>query len=402
MYRACFFLGVALTLAAATAVERRPEPLRQRELTFELGPKPPTPELAARSDPGFALARRFTTVRQLSQILSAVLATAVLAWLGLSGAGRRVAGWARGRGFAELAVTASAVGCVVGLCFLAGEIARYVAARQAGADPALWASLVRALGVGVGAGALSLASFGARAAWARSWWFVVTAAVIAATALWYAFAGRYPHLSEPAGGHLAERARYLTTQYEMPAYSVAVYDRGPARRLIAAHVVPQSRRIVVTGGATALDRYETEVLLVGAVAEAAPAGWSLTAAGALIAFMASLLFAESAAAVVARRRGAKAVPAASLPVMAAAFAVFWLAVSPLFLAWNRAHVRAADEDAIRRTRKPIAATTLYFHEAAANFVADRPHAILHVLADASPSPAERAAAARRLRDELAK
>jgi hypothetical protein len=79
----------------------------------------------------------------------------------------------------------------------------------------------------------------------------------------------------------------------------------------------------------------------------------------------------------------------------------WSAALVLCNVWNRHLWLEADEEVVRLTRKPIAAVTLYYEEARANLAAAEPNPVLHFLVDAKPSPAERAARARRLRRELA-
>jgi hypothetical protein len=125
-------------------------------------------------------------------------------------------------------------------------------------------------------------------------------------------------------------------------------------------------------------------------------------AASLVALMAILLVAEYAAGHLARIRKTRRGAPADLPAFAAVFAAACLLCLVFFNAWHRHLARNVDEQVITLTRKPLAAVTLYYREAAANLVAAEPDPVLHFLTDAYPSPAERAAEARRLRRELAR
>ncbi len=250
---------------------------------------------------------------------------------------------------------------------------------------------------------MAFAVAAARAQWPRTWWIVITLTGVAAGAF-RAFLAPLPPAGKaptPPGDFLLERAEYLYSQYQIPPYEVAVERRAPADRIVAA-ASPARRALVVSAGAESLGRYEAEVFLATAIARAEAKQNSLMVAAALVVLMASLLVADWLSGAVARRGDAAARAPADLPLFFALFVAIWLASLASFNYWSRHLGLRADEEAITLTRKPIAAVTLYYKEARANLVAAEPNPVLHFLVDAAPSPAERAAQARRLREELAR
>jgi hypothetical protein len=393
-----------LSLAAFAYSQGEPataEPTRARGLAFELGPELPRPEEEARADPRFAAAYRYTTARQLLAVASAAAVVACLLALYFSGAGARVARLGRGRPLATALWEAAAAAVVVAVVLGAAATLRLAFLRAAGGEASLGAALGRTLCCGVGAGAFFFAVGATRRPWPRTWWIAVTAAAVVAALAW-AFLGPFPRAAEPAsptGGILEERLRYLTGRFELPAYNIAVERRAAPGTIAATASLPR-RTLVVTPGAEALDRYEAEVFLAAALRRGEAVQKSLLGPAALLVVMALLPTGEALAQMVARRRRARAASADVL--LFAAF--FWAGLAlalPFFNAWNRHLLLRADEEAVRLTRKPITAVTLYYKQAAANLVAAEPNAVLHFLADAAPSAAERAAQARRLRRELA-
>jgi hypothetical protein len=217
--------------------------------------------------------------------------------------------------------------------------------------------------------------------------------------------------ARPAAGVLAERAAYLADENQTPAYRVCVLRAG-GRADLASWTSASRRLVVVTPAAQGLSRYEAEVMLATAIARGGGYRRAPLWPAALVALLLSLLAAEkaerAASAWLARRRPEEPPPPDAPPAAArawlwtAAFTAAWLLLTPLFFAWNRHFLLAVDADVIRRTRKPLVAVAWYYREAAANSVAAEPNRVLHFLCDAEPSPAERAAQARRLRVELAR
>jgi hypothetical protein len=397
--------ALALSLAAVSALgeEAAPVPFGQRGLIYELGPKLPEPEKEALTDPRFAAAGRYTTARQISAVAAALLIIAALAALYFSGVGRRLARLGRGRTFATTLIMAGVVGAAVAVPLLLAAAVRAGFLRAAGGEPSAAVILITPLCYGLAAGAFALAVGAARAIWPRTWWIAATFAVVVAAVFW-AFLLPLPPTAEPSsptGGFLLERVQYLSAQYQMPPYKVAVERRPPADEIIASASSPARRVVVVSAGAESLGRYEAEVFLAAAVTRAEATRNSLIGAAALIFFMGSLIAADAAAVALARRRGADAAAPAGLLPFAAFLVALWSAALVLCNVWNRHLWLEADEEVVRLTRKPIAAVTLYYEEARANLAAAEPNPVLHFLVDAKPSPAERAARARRLRRELA-
>ncbi|MEE9458060.1 MAG: hypothetical protein V3W11_13020 [bacterium] len=397
--------ALALSLAAVSALgeEAAPVPFGQRGLIYELGPKLPEPEKEALTDPRFAAAGRYTTARQISAVAAALLIIAALAALYFSGAGRRLARLGRGRTFATTLIMAGVVGAAVAVPLLLAAAVRAGFLRAAGGEPSAAVILIAPLCYGVAAGAFALAVGAARAIWPRTWWIAATFAVVVAAVFW-AFLLPLPPITEPSsptGGFLLERVQYLSAQYQMPPYKVAVERRPPADEIIASASSPARRVVVLSAGAESLGRYEAEVFLAAAVTRAEATRNSLVGAAALIFFMGSLIAADAVAVALARRRGADAAAPAGLLPFAAFLVALWSAALVLCNVWNRHLWLEADEEVVRLTRKPIAAVTLYYEEARANLAAAEPNPVLHFLVDAKPSPAERAARARRLRRELA-
>jgi len=392
------YLGGAAAFAAETET---PPPLPERGLVSELRPELPHPEEEARSDPRFAAAARYSTARQLSTVAAAFLIVASLLALHY-GLGARLDRLGRGRPLLQTAIPSAVVGGVVAVWLLAAAGVRVSFASRAGVAPAA-ATFAGPVALALLAAGLTFAVGTSRARWPRTWWIAITsAAVVAAVAAFLFFPlppAREP--SSPTAGFLSERVQYLSNQYRLPPYNIAVDDRpGAAGRLVAtAH--PTRRTLIVTAGAEELGRYEAEVFLAAAILRAEARRTSAVGALALIAFMASLIAAEPLARLAARRPGAEAKAPPPLLVYAAVLGALWSAAAVPFGAWNRELWLRADAEAIALTRKPIAAVTLYYREAAANLRAAEPHPVLHFLADAAPSPAERAALARRLRLELA-
>ena len=402
-------IGAALALslgavAASSAQEAETVPMAQRGLVYELGPKPLQPEKEARTDPRFAAAARYTTARQITTAAAALLILLSLLALDFRGGGARLSRFGRGRPFATTLIMAAAVGAAVAAPLLLIYAVRAAFLREAGGEAAAAVVLIKPLCCGIAAAAFILTVGAARAIWPRTWWLAATLAVVAAGA-YGAFLLPLPPVFTPAsptGGLLLERARYLSAQYQMPPYEVAVERRPPADELVAAASSPARRVVVVSAGAESLGRYEAEVFLAAAIARAEATRNSLLAAVALVLFMATLIAADAFAGALARRRSADAAAPASLLPFATFLVASWSVALVLFNVWSRHLWLGADEEVIKLTRKPIAAVNVYYEEARANLVAAEPNAALHFLVDAAPSPAERAAQARRLRRELAR
>ena len=397
--------ALALSLAAVSAfgAEAAPAAPGQRDLIYELGPKLPEPEKEAQTDPRFAAAGRYTTARQISTLAAALLIIGALAALYFSGAGGRLARLGRSRPFATTLIMAGVVGAAVAVPLLLGAAVRGAFLRAAGGEPSAAVILIKPLCYGVAAAAFALAVGTARAIWPRTWWIAATFAVVVAAVFW-AFLLPLPPAAEPSsptGGFLLERAQYLSAQYQTPPYKIAVERRPPADKLVAASSSPARRVVVVSAGAESLGRYEAEVFLAAAIARAEATRKSLLGAAALVFLMASLIAADAFAGALARRRGADVAAPAGLLPFAAVLVALWTAALVLCNIWSRHLWLEIDEEVVSLTRKPIAAVTLYYEEARANLVAAEPNAVLHFLVDAKPSPAERAAQARRLRRELA-
>ena len=398
-------VALALSLAAVSAfgAEAAPAAPGQRDLIYELGPKLPEPEKEARTDPRFAAAARYTTARQISAVAAALLIIGALAALYFSGAGGRLARLGRGRPFVTTLIMAGVVGAAVGVPLLLAAVVRGAFLRAAGGELSAAVVVVKPLCYGVAAAAFALAVGATRAIWPRTWWMAATFACVVGAVFW-AFLLPLPPAAEPSSptaGFLLERAQYLSAQYQMPTYKIAVERRPPADELVAAASSPARRVVVVSAGAESLGRYEAEVFLAAAVTRAGATRNSLIGAATLIFLMASLIAADAVAVALARRRGADADAPAGLLPFAALLVALWSAAFVLSNVWNRHLWLKTDEEVVRLTRKPIAAVTLYYEEARANLVAAEPNAVLHFLVDAKPSPAERAARARRLRRELA-
>jgi hypothetical protein len=392
------YLGGA---AAAAAETEAPPPLPERGLISELGPELPHPEEEARSDPHFAAAARYTTARQLTTVAAALLIVASLLALHY-GVGARLEGLGRGRPLLRLAITSAVVGGVVAVWLFAAAGVRVAFASRAGAAPAA-ATFAGPVALALLAAAFTFAVGASLARWPRTWWIAITFAAVVGAVAAILFLPLPParEPTSPTAGFLLERVQYLSAQYRLPPYRIALDDRpGAAGRLVAtAH--PTRRTLVVTAGAQELGRYEAEVFLAAAILRAETRRPSVAGALALITFMASLIAAETLARLLTRRDGGEAKVPPPLLVYAAVLCAIWSAAAVPFAAWNRRLWLRADEEAITLTRKPIAAVTLYYREAAANLRAAEPYPVLHFLADAAPSPAERAAQARRLRLELA-
>ncbi|MGD8717223.1 MAG: hypothetical protein PVH29_00245 [Candidatus Zixiibacteriota bacterium] len=390
---------------AAWAAEEKARPLAHRDLVLDLGPKLPEPEKEALSDPRFAAASRYTTARQISSIAAGIFIVAGLLAFYFVGGPAWVERKTKGRPFAATLLTAGAVGSIPTAVFLAAAVVRAVYLKGAGVPISAVAVVAPPVCYGLGAAAFTFAVGSARTYWPRSWWIAITAAAVAAAVGGLLFLPFPPadRPASPTGGFLAERAQYLSSQYEFTPYEIAVERRGPGAGTITAVALPARRKVVATEGAESLNRYEAEVLLATAIRRAEARQKSLLGAAALVAFMAALLLAEYAAGRLAllkeSRRGA---PADDLSAFAAVFVAVCLLGLVLFNAWHRHLARQVDEEVVTLTRKPLAAVTLYYREAAANLAAAEPNPILHFLADAYPSPAERAAEARRLRRELAR
>lgn len=397
---AALFLALA---AAARGEGAETVPMRQRGLVYELGPELPQPEKEARTDPRFAAASRYTTARQITAVVVALLIVICLAALHFS-YGARLAKLGRGRLVRTSLLMAGAVAGIVLLLLLLASAVKGAFLRAAGGEWPPAASLIKPLCYGVAAGTLAFAVAVARAQWPRTWWIVITLTCVAAGAF-RAFLAPLPPAGEapsPPGGFLLERVQYLSSQYQIPPYEIAVERRAPADRVIAAVASPARRALVISAGAESLERYEAEVFLATAIARAEGKQNSLMGAAALVVFMASLLAADWFSGAVVRRRDAAAGAPADLPLFFAVLVAIWLVTLASFNYWGRHLGLRVDEEVITLTRKPIAAVTLYYKEARAKLVAAEPNPVLHFLVDAAPSPAERAAQARRLRKELAR
>jgi hypothetical protein len=397
---------LALSLAAVSAfgAEAAPAAPGQRDLIYELGPKLPQPEKEARTDPRFVAAGRYTTARQISAVAAALLIIGALAALYFSGAGARLAGFGRGRPFAATLIMAGFIGGAVAVPLLLAAAVRGAFLRGAGVEPSAAVTLMKPLCCGVAAGAFALAVGTARVLWPRTWWIAATFACVVAGVFWASLLPLPPAAepSSPTGGFLLERAQYLSAQYQTPPYKIAVERHAPADEIIAAASSPARRVVVVSAGTESLGRYEAEVFLAAAIARAEARRNSLVGAAALVFLMASLLAADALGRALTRRREGDAAPApAGLLPFAALLVALWTAALVVSNVWSRHLWLETDEEVVRLTRKPIAAVTLYYEEARANLVAAEPNAVLHFLVDAKPSPAERAAQARRLRRELA-
>jgi len=405
MARAIIIGAAALLFALAAAARgegAETVPMRQRGLVYELGPELPHPEKEARADPRFAAASRYTTARQITAVAVALLIVVGLAALHFS-YGARLAKLGRGRLVRTSLLMAGAVAGIVFLLLLIASAVKGAFLRGAGGEWPLAASLIKPLCYGVAAGALAFAVAATRARWPRTWWIVVTLTCVAAGAF-RAFLAPLPQAGKapsPPGGFILERAEYLSSQYQIPPYEIAVERQAPPARIIAAVASPARRAIVISAGAESLGRYEAEVFLATAIARAEAKQNSLMVAVALVIFMASLLAADWLSGAVVRRRDAAARAPASLALFFAVLVAIWLVTLASFNYWSRHLGLRVDEEVITLTRKPIAAVTLYYEEARANLVAAEPNPVLHFLVDAAPSPAERAAQARRLREELA-
>jgi hypothetical protein len=300
-------------------------------------------------------------------------------------------------------ITAGVVGAVVGIPLLLAAVVRYTSLRAAGGELSAAVVVVKPLCYGVAAAAFALVVGAGRTLWPRTWWMAAALACVGGGVFW-TFLTPFPPATEPSsptGGFLLERAQYLSAQYQIPSYKIAVERRPPANELIAAVSSPARRVVVVSAGAESLGRYEAELFLAAAITRAEARRDSIIGVGALVFLMGSLLAADAIGRVLTRRRWGDAdAPAGILP-FAAAFAALWSAAFVMSNVWNRHLGLKTDEEVIRLTRKPIAAVTLSYAEARANLVAAEPDPTLHFLVDAKPSPAERAALARRLRRELA-
>jgi hypothetical protein len=406
MARATIIIGAAALVLATAAAARgegaEPVPMRQRGLVYELGPELPQPEKEARADPRFLAASRYTTARQITAVAVSLLIVVCLAAFHFS-YGARLAKLGRGRLIPTSLLAAGAVAGIVFILLLIASTVKGAFLRGAGAEWPLGASLIKPLCYGLGAGALAFAVAATRARWPRTWWIVVTFTCVAAGAFRAFFAPLPPagKASSPPGGVILERAEYLSSQYQMPPYEIAVERRAPADRIVAAVASPARRALVISAGAESLSRYEAEVFLATAIARAEAKQNSLMVAAALVVLMASLLAADWISGAVVRRRDAAPGAPAELPLFFAVFVAIWLVTLASFNYRSRQLGLRVDEEVITLTRKPIAAVTLYYKEARANLVAAEPNAVLHFLVDAAPSAAERAAQARRLRDELA-
>jgi Zn-dependent protease with chaperone function len=399
-------IGAALALCSVTAAwaqAAETAAMGQRGLTYELGPKLPHPEKEAHADPRFAAAARYTIARQVSAVAAALLIIAALAALYFSGAGARLARAGGDRPVAATLAVSGAVGAAVAVPFLLAYVARAVFLSGAGGELLVGAVVIKPLCYGLAAGALAFAVGATRPLWPRTWWIAATFACVAAAVCW-AYLRPLPPAEEPsspAGGFLLERAQYLSAQYQIPPVKISVDKRPPADELVAAAVPPGRGTVVVSAGAESLSRYEAEVFLAGAVTRGEAERKSFLGPAALVFFMASLIVADALARALARRRGADDAEPAGLLPFAAVLVALWSAALVAYNGWSRGLRLAADEEVVRLTRKPIAAVTLYYEEARANLDAAEPNPVLHFLADAKPSPAERAARARRLRLELA-
>lgn len=378
------------------------EPARERGLAFELGPELPRPEEEARADPRFAAAYRYTTARQALAVGASAAVVACLFALYFTGLGGRLARLGGERPVATALLTAAAVGVVVAVVLGAASALRVASLRAAAGDGSFGAALCRSLSYGIGAAAFVFTVGATRKRWPRTWWIAATIACVIVALAWV-YLLPLPRAAEPASptaGLLEERARHLTSHYEVPAYKVAPERRRAAPGKIAAVASLPRRTLVVSPGAETLDRYEAEVLLATAILRAETMQKSLLVPAALLTFLALLPIADALTQAVARRRPRRAGPADV--ILFAAFLWTALAVAlPLFNAWSRHLCLKADEEAVRLTRKPVTAVSLYYKVAAANLVAAEPNAVLHFLVDATPSAADRAARARRLRVELA-
>ncbi len=401
-----FIIGAALALCGVTAAWAQAPVTTaegQRGLTYELGPKLPEPEKEAHADPRFAAAARYTAARQISSVAAALLIIAALAALYFTGAGARLARVGGARPVVAALAVSGAVGAAVAVPLMLAYVARAVFLSGAGGELSVGAVVVKPLCCGVAVAALAFVVGATRPLWPRMWWIAATFACVAAAVCWIYVRPLPPaeEPSSPAAGFLLERARYLSAQYQMPAFKIAVARRLPAGELVAAAVPPGRRTVVVSAGAELLNRYEAEVFLAGAVTRAEAGRKSFLGPAALVFFMASLIIADAVARAWARRRGGDGAEPADLLPFAAVLVALWSAALVAYNGWSRGLWLAADEEVIRLTRKPIAAVTLYYGEARANLDAAEPNPVLHFLADAKPSPAERAALARRLRRELA-
>lgn len=398
-------IGAALALyaTAAWAQEAETAAMGQRGLTYELGPKLPKPEKEARADPRFAAAARYAIARQVSAVAAALLIIAALAALYFSGVGARLSRVGGGRPVVATLAVSGAVGAAVGIPLLLAYVVRAVFLSGAGGELSVGVVVTKPLCYGVAVGALAFAVGATRPLWPRMWWIAATFACVVAAVCW-AYVRPLPPAEEPsspAGGFLLERAQYLSAQYQMPAIKIAVDKRPPADKLVAAAVPPGRGTVVVSAGAESLSRYEAEVFLAGAVTRGEAERKSFLGPAALVFLMASLIVADALAQALARRRGGDDAEPAGLLPFAAVLVTLWSAALVVYNGWSRGLQLAADEEVIKLTRKPIAAVTLYYKEARANLDAAEPNPVLHFLADAKPSPAERAALARRVRRELA-
>jgi hypothetical protein len=403
------FAAALGTFAYGQSTPATAEPTRDRGLAVDLGPELPRPEEEARADPRFAAAYRYTTARQVIDVGAPAVIVVCLLALYYSGLGARVARLGGERPVAAALLTAAAVGVVIAAVLGAASALRVAFWRGAGGEAQLGAATARALCGGFGAAAFLFGVGAARARWPRTWWIVVTMASVAAALAWR-FLAPLPRAEGPAtptGGVLQERARYLSAQHEMPSYKIAVARGAFPPGAIAAAASPARRKLTASPGAESLGRYEAEVFVASAVLRGEAMQKSLLGPAALLVFMASLLAADALSRAAARRRSGRSrrsrrAPPADMVLFAAFLAAALAVAAPLFNSWSRDVRLGADAAAVRLTRKPITAVALYYKEAAADLVAAEPNPVLHFLADAAPSAAERAAQARRLREELAK
>jgi hypothetical protein len=396
-------LAAALvSLAHGQGAPATAEPARERGLAFELGPELPRPEVEARADPRFAAAYRYTTARQAIAVGASAAVVACLFALYFTGLGGRLARLGGGKPIPTALITAAAVGVVVAVVLGAASALRVASLRAAGGYGSFGAALGRPLCYGLGAAAFVFTVGATRKRWPRTWWIAATIACVVVALAWV-FLLPLPRAAEPASptaGLLQERARYLSSHYEIPAYKIAPERRRAAPGTIAAVASLPRRTLIVSPGAETLDRYEAEVLLATAILRAETMQKSLFIPAALLTFLALLPIADALSQAVARRRKRRAARADA--ILFAAFLWAALAVAlPFFNTWSRHLCLKADGEAVRVTRKPITAVSLYYRAAAANLVAAEPNAVLHFLVDAVPSAAERSARARRLRVELA-
>ena len=278
-----------------------------------------------------------------------------------------------------------------------------IVAKNAAAPSAPWGVLaLRAVLAGVGAGAFTYAAASTRRRWPQLWWLALACAAVLTVVL-VALLRPWPPVPSypaPAGSALAESAGYLSAEKEIPVRGVRILPAARGAGISAA--APKAGDVIaVTDAARGLDRYEAELLLASAYFRAAVYRRSLLYPAALVVFMAAVIAADAVAGGLAKKTHRGPHPISGAFAFAAVFAAGILVATPFLNAARRELLLAADGEAVRRTRKPLAAVELYYKEAAANLLPDRPNPFLHYLTDAEPSPAERAAQARRIRTELA-